>query len=237
MMSFGSQEWDVGLAIQALLATDLTDQIGSTLMKGHEFIKASQVKYNPSDDFKSMHRHISKGSFTFSDQDHGWQVSDCVAEVLNCCLLFATMPSEIVGEKMKPVQLNDVVKVILSLQQRKTSPGLLLPYQRSDLEGIFRETDGLPVMTRLLDPLLEILFISSFIDLPSLVCQETSDWNSMSSDDTGGQVCHQCRRFYTQHAYMIPLGVGCVPVLIALVAREAGHTSSMLHTDDLKRFL
>ncbi|PWA44956.1 beta-amyrin synthase [Artemisia annua] len=182
MHSFDSQEWDVGLAIQALLATDLTDQIGSTLMKGHEFIKASRVKYNPSDDFKSMHRHISKGSLTFSDQDHGWQVSDCVAEALNCCLLFATMPSEIVGEKMKPVQLNDVVKVILSLQ-------------------------------------------------------ETSDWNSMSSDDTGGQVCHQCRRFYTQHAYMIPLGVGCVPVLIALVARDAGHTSSMLHIDDLKRFL
>ena len=29
-----------------------------------------------------MYRHISKGSWTFSDQDHGWQVSDCTAEGL-----------------------------------------------------------------------------------------------------------------------------------------------------------
>lgn len=41
-----------------------------------------QVKDNPSGDFKSMYRHISKGSWTFSDQDHGWQVSDCTAEAL-----------------------------------------------------------------------------------------------------------------------------------------------------------
>lgn len=42
----------------------------------------TQVTENPSGDFKSMHRHISKGSWTFSDQDHGWQVSDCTAEGL-----------------------------------------------------------------------------------------------------------------------------------------------------------
>jgi hypothetical protein len=41
-----------------------------------------KVKDNPSGDFKSMYRHISKGSWTFSDQDHGWQVSDCTAEGL-----------------------------------------------------------------------------------------------------------------------------------------------------------
>ena len=29
-----------------------------------------------------MFRHISKGGWTFSDQDHGWQVSDCTAESL-----------------------------------------------------------------------------------------------------------------------------------------------------------
>jgi hypothetical protein len=27
-----------------------------------------------------MYRHISKGSWTLSDQDQGWQVSDCTAE-------------------------------------------------------------------------------------------------------------------------------------------------------------
>jgi beta-amyrin synthase len=42
----------------------------------------SQVRDNPSGDFNSMHRHISKGSWTFSDQDHGWGVSDCTADGL-----------------------------------------------------------------------------------------------------------------------------------------------------------
>ncbi|KAH1238173.1 Beta-amyrin synthase [Glycine max] len=82
MQSFGSQEWDAGFAVQAFLATNLIEEIGPTLAKGHDFIKKSQVKDNPLGDFKSMYRHISKGSWTFSDQDHGWQVSDCTAESL-----------------------------------------------------------------------------------------------------------------------------------------------------------
>jgi hypothetical protein len=41
-----------------------------------------QVRDNPSGDFKSMHRHISKGAWTFSDQDHGWQLSDCTSDGL-----------------------------------------------------------------------------------------------------------------------------------------------------------
>ncbi|KAK9076020.1 hypothetical protein SSX86_004350 [Deinandra increscens subsp. villosa] len=82
MQSFGSQEWDASLAIQALLATDISHEIGPTLKNGHDFIKASQVKDNPFGDFKSMYRHISRGSWTFSDQDHGWQVSDCTSEGL-----------------------------------------------------------------------------------------------------------------------------------------------------------
>ena len=41
-----------------------------------------KVRNNPAGDFRKMHRHISKGSWTFSDQDHGLQVSDCTAECL-----------------------------------------------------------------------------------------------------------------------------------------------------------
>lgn len=29
-----------------------------------------------------MYRHISKGAWTFSHKDDGWQVSDCTAECL-----------------------------------------------------------------------------------------------------------------------------------------------------------
>ncbi|KAI4334874.1 hypothetical protein L6164_013580 [Bauhinia variegata] len=55
-----------------------------------------------------MHRHISKGSWTFSDQDHGWQVSDCTAEGLKCCLLFSMLPPEIVGEEMEPERKKEI---------------------------------------------------------------------------------------------------------------------------------
>lgn len=41
-----------------------------------------KVLENPSGNFKAMHRHISKGAWTFSMQDQGWQVSDCTAEGL-----------------------------------------------------------------------------------------------------------------------------------------------------------
>ncbi|RZC55368.1 hypothetical protein C5167_014225 [Papaver somniferum] len=39
-----------------------------------------------------------------------------------------------------------------TLEHRKVALDLLLPYQRSDFEGIFRAMDGLPVTIRLLDP-------------------------------------------------------------------------------------
>ncbi|KAI6689556.1 hypothetical protein NL676_026384 [Syzygium grande] len=119
MQSFGSQMWDTGFAIQALLASNMTEEIAPVLARGHDYIKKSQVKENPSGDFKCMYRHISKGSWTFSDQDHGWQVSDCTAEALKCCLLFSMMPPEIVGDKMEPERLYDAVNILLSLQQSK----------------------------------------------------------------------------------------------------------------------
>lgn len=34
-----------------------------------------------------MYRHISKGAWTFSMQDHGWQVSDCTSEGLKVVYL------------------------------------------------------------------------------------------------------------------------------------------------------
>lgn len=43
MQSFGSQQWDTGFAIQALLASDMADEIGETLKLGHDFVKNSQV--------------------------------------------------------------------------------------------------------------------------------------------------------------------------------------------------
>lgn len=41
----GSQTWDISFVIQALLATDLIEEFGLTLLKAHDFIKKSQVVF------------------------------------------------------------------------------------------------------------------------------------------------------------------------------------------------
>jgi len=43
MQNTAGQVWDASFSIQALLAIDLSDEIGQTLMKGHDFLKKSQV--------------------------------------------------------------------------------------------------------------------------------------------------------------------------------------------------
>ncbi|PHT31478.1 Beta-amyrin synthase [Capsicum baccatum] len=141
MQSFGSQTWDTSFAIQALLTSEMNDEISDTLRKGHDFIKKSQVKDNPSCDFKGMYRHISKGSWTFSDQDHGWQVSDTTAEALRCCLLFSTMPSELVGEAMEPARLYDSVSIILSSQSKNGGLAAWEPAGASEYLELFNPVE------------------------------------------------------------------------------------------------
>ncbi|CAM8996915.1 unnamed protein product [Rhodiola kirilowii] len=128
MQGCGSQTWDAGLSIQALLASDLVDEIGDVLAKGHDYIKKAQVTENPCGDFRSMLRHMSKGSWTFSDRDQGWAVSDCTAEGLKCCLRLSMLPPEIVGEKMQPEKLYDTVNILFYLQSEN---GGLAPWERA----------------------------------------------------------------------------------------------------------
>jgi squalene cyclase len=44
MQSFGSQMWDAGFAIQAILSCNLNEEYWPTLRKAHEFVKATQVR-------------------------------------------------------------------------------------------------------------------------------------------------------------------------------------------------
>ncbi|KAI4376390.1 hypothetical protein MLD38_014159 [Melastoma candidum] len=118
MQTFGSQMWDAALAIQSIMSADLNEEYASTLTRAHDFIKASQVRENPSDNFEAMYRHISKGAWTFSTRDHGWQVSDCTAEGLKAALLLSQWSTVLVGEKIKVEHLYDATNVILSLQNK-----------------------------------------------------------------------------------------------------------------------
>ncbi|KAD3068178.1 hypothetical protein E3N88_36058 [Mikania micrantha] len=103
MQSFGCQMWDVAFAIQAIMSTNLAEEY---------------VRDNPPGDFSKMYRHTSKGAWTFSIQDHGWQVSDSTAEGLKvlASLLYYQMSQELFGEKLETEHLYDAVNVILSFQ-------------------------------------------------------------------------------------------------------------------------
>ncbi|CAI9118657.1 OLC1v1020253C3 [Oldenlandia corymbosa var. corymbosa] len=67
-----------------------------------------------------------------------------------------------------------------TLEQRKAALDLLLPYQRSDFEGIFRAMDGLPVTIRLLDPPLHEFLPEGHLD--EIVGQLTTD-TGMTEDE------------------------------------------------------
>ncbi|KAI4368845.1 hypothetical protein MLD38_017357 [Melastoma candidum] len=112
----GSQLWDTAFAIQAIIATNLTEEFGQTLKKAHTYVKNSQVLEDCPGDLQYWYRHISKGAWPFSTADHGWPISDCTAEGLKAALLLSKIPSEVVGEPVETRRLYDAVNVILSLQ-------------------------------------------------------------------------------------------------------------------------
>ncbi|KAJ6327893.1 hypothetical protein OIU76_006432 [Salix suchowensis] len=116
VQNFGSQLWDATFGFQALFTSELGEEIKPTLAKSFDFIKKCQVVDNPAGDFMGMYRHISRGSWTFSDQDHGWQLSDCTAEALKCVLFAQMLPSECIGDKLDPRMIFEAVNIILSLQ-------------------------------------------------------------------------------------------------------------------------
>ncbi|KAM7477499.1 hypothetical protein LguiA_025712 [Lonicera macranthoides] len=87
----GSQLRDVVFAVQATLASNITDdECGLVLRKAHNFIKISQK--NSFGDLSFWHRHISKGGWTFSTWENGWPVSDCTAEGLKATYLNRMLP-------------------------------------------------------------------------------------------------------------------------------------------------
>ncbi|XP_058203427.1 dammarenediol II synthase-like isoform X1 [Rhododendron vialii] len=116
----GSQIWDCTFLTQAIMASNLVDEYGDTLKRAAFFIKESQIKENPVGDFKKMYRHITKGAWTFPEQDQGWAISDCTAEALKCLVLLSQMPPDVAGEKVDVERLCEAVDFLLYLNSPKT---------------------------------------------------------------------------------------------------------------------
>nr|CAM91422.1 cycloartenol synthase [Dioscorea zingiberensis] len=111
----GSQLWDTAFTVQAIVATDLSEEFGPPLKKAHDYIKNTQVLEDCPGDLSFWYRHISKGAWPFSTADHGWTISDCTAEGLKASLLLSRISPEIVGEPVDAKRLYNAVNVILSL--------------------------------------------------------------------------------------------------------------------------
>ncbi|PWZ10298.1 Cycloartenol synthase [Zea mays] len=110
----GTQLWDAGLTVQAIVSTNLMEEFGPTLKLAHAFIKNSQILDNCPGDLTQWYRHISKGGWPFSTVDHGWPVSDCTATGLKAALLLSMVSPQIVGEPMKVGRLYDGVNCLIS---------------------------------------------------------------------------------------------------------------------------
>ncbi|XP_061975996.1 pyruvate, phosphate dikinase, chloroplastic [Populus nigra] len=79
-------------------------------------------------------------------------------------------------------RLKAVRRMIMAVttEQRKAALDLLLPYQRSDFEGIFRAMDGFPVTIRLLDPPLHEFLPEG--DLEQIVSELTTETGMMEDE-------------------------------------------------------
>ncbi|KAJ0984140.1 hypothetical protein J5N97_002496 [Dioscorea zingiberensis] len=118
MQAIGNQLWETAFTVQAIVATDLSEEFGPSLKKAHDFIKNTQILEDWPGDLSFWYRHSSKGGWPESTGDLGWAVSDCTAEALKALLLLSRISPEIVGEPLDAKRLYDAVNFILSIRNK-----------------------------------------------------------------------------------------------------------------------
>ncbi|EMS53487.1 Cycloartenol synthase [Triticum urartu] len=97
----GSQLWDTTFTVEAILATELTEEFCPTLKLAHGYIKNSQVLHDCHGDLSVWYRHISKGAWTFSTADQA-------------SLLLSKISPKMVGVSIEANRLYDAVNCLLS---------------------------------------------------------------------------------------------------------------------------
>ncbi|GAB2221451.1 hypothetical protein Drorol1_Dr00012630 [Drosera rotundifolia] len=160
-------------------------------------------------------------------------------------------------------RIKTVRKMIMAVtpEQRKVALDQLLPYQRSDFEGIFRAMDGLPVTIRLLDPPLHEFLPEG--DLDHIVSELTTE-TGVTEDEVFSRIeklsevnpmlgfrgCRlgisypeltemQARAIFQAAITMTNQGVKVLPeIMVPLVGtpQELGHQASLIHSVAKKVF-
>lgn len=120
-----SRLWDTAFAAQALLhaGPNIHQESERSLRQAAQFIDRNQVESDVFDR-DSAYRHTSKGGWPFSDQPHGWPISDCTAEGLKASiLLLRAQRDEQLGQDFWPTtdrglvdRLSHAAELILSMQ-------------------------------------------------------------------------------------------------------------------------
>jgi len=120
-----SKLWDTAFTVQALLHTapsaDTSRQ--ELLSEAAQFIGRNQVRSDVFD-HESAFRHASRGGWPFSDQPHGWPISDCTAEGIKASLLLlqAQRRGELPAQTFPLADVNieqrlsDAANLLLSMQ-------------------------------------------------------------------------------------------------------------------------
>ncbi|KAJ2919534.1 hypothetical protein MD484_g877, partial [Candolleomyces efflorescens] len=112
----GSQLWDTGFIVQALVETGLAnqEQFKGGLLKSLEWLDGAQMQDNPKH-FEKAYRHRTKGAFGFSTKEQGYTVSDCTGEGLKA-VMYLQHHLDFTPKPVSARRMQDAVDTMLSLQ-------------------------------------------------------------------------------------------------------------------------
>jgi lanosterol synthase len=105
--------WDTAFAIKAILETPYAAQYGEALRAAYGYLRDNQVLADPPDRERYF-RHAARGGWPFSDREHGWPITDCTSEGLQCALALEDQ----MADPIPPHRLRDSVRLLLSWQNR-----------------------------------------------------------------------------------------------------------------------
>ncbi|RXW23912.1 hypothetical protein EST38_g1956 [Candolleomyces aberdarensis] len=112
----GSQLWDTGFIVQALVETGLAneEQFKEGLLKSLDWLDGAQMQDNPKH-YEKAYRHRTKGAFGFSTREQGYTVSDCTGEGLKA-VMYLQNHLDFTPKPVSERRMQDAVDTMLSLQ-------------------------------------------------------------------------------------------------------------------------